>query len=300
MSLTKITKKTTTFKESGSLFDTTRVRADAAPGRHTLNNAPIDAGAFTSVKKSSKPNPKSYLKRGGGVTAKKAAASSPLVASGKVTIVNNTKKKKPEALQRRSNPPNSDFRKFYERGDLPIQINHRGRSEISWKIAVELLDYHHYLPIFFSGLREIEHPYSFLAFEGVKNLLEHGGTKILPVVPQLIIPIKDALNTRDPRIIVKTLKVIMILVKAGNHGNGKENFIGQALVPYYRQILPVLNIFKEKNRNLGDGIEYSQKNAENIGDLIDETLEVLEQNGGDDAFINIKYLIPTYQSTILS
>jgi hypothetical protein len=91
----------------------------------------------------------------------------------------------------------------------------------------------------------------------------------------------------------------MILVKAGNNGS-KENFIGQALVPYYRQILPILNIYKEKNKNLGDGIEYSQKNAVNIGDLIDETLEVLEQNGGDDAFINIKYLIPTYQSTILS
>lgn len=83
--------------------------------------------------------------------------------------------------------------------------------------------------------------------------------------------------------------------------NGKQgNFIGQALVPYYRQILPILNIYKERNRNLGDGIEYSQKNGENIGDLIDECLAMLEQNGGDDAFINIKYLIPTFQSTVIS
>ena len=297
MSLTKVTKRTQKFKESGSLFDTTRTRADAAPGRHTLNKTPIDGSAFTGSKTVGKPNPKKFLKRGGGVGGKKPTPS-PLVSSGKVTIINNTKKKKPESQARRANPPNTDFRKFYERGDLPVQVNHRGQSEISWKIAVELLDYHHYLPIFFSGLRELEHPYSFLAFEGVKNLLEHGGAKILPVVPQLIIPIKDALNTRHPAIIVKTLKVIVILVKAG--ANGKENFIGQALVPYYRQILPILNIFKEKNKNLGDGIEYSQKNATNIGDLIDETLEVLEQNGGDDAFINIKYLIPTYQSSIVS
>ena len=38
-------------------------------------------------------------------------------------------------------------------------------------------------------------------------MLEHGGTKILPVIPQLIIPIKTALNTRDPVVIIIVLKV---------------------------------------------------------------------------------------------
>lgn len=35
--------------------------------------------------------------------------------------------------------------------------------QIAWKVEVDLLDYHHYLPIFFHGLREIEEPYKFLA-----------------------------------------------------------------------------------------------------------------------------------------
>ena len=35
--------------------------------------------------------------------------------------------------------------------------------------------------------------------EGVSDLLDQGGAKILPVVPQLIIPIKTALNTRCVR-----------------------------------------------------------------------------------------------------
>lgn len=52
--------------------------------------------------------------------------------------------------------------------------------------------------------------------------------------------------------------------------------------------------------NLGDGIEYSQRRRENIGDLIDETLEAFERCGGDDAFINIKYMIPTYESRLLN
>ena len=41
-------------------------------------------------------------------------------------------------------------------------------------------------------------------------------------------------------------------------------------------------------------------NGENVGDLIHETLEVLERYGGEDAFINIKYMIPTYESCVLN
>lgn len=135
------------------------------------------------------------------------------------------------------------------------------------------LDYHHYLPIFFDGLRENEEPYRFLAEQGVYDMLEHGGsTKILPVIPQLIIPLKSAclastafyalqrdltffslfvdgtaaLNTRDPLVLVRVLKVIQTLVDSGE-------LIGEALVPYYRQILPVLNIFKNKNGTHGCG-----------------------------------------------
>lgn len=48
--------------------------------------------------------------------------------------------------------------------------------------------------------------------------------------------------------------------------------------------------------NLGDKIEYSQRKNENLGDLIQQTLEILEKNGGEDAYINIKYMIPTYES----
>ena len=36
------------------------------------------------------------------------------------------------------------------------------------------------------------------------------------------------------------------------------------------------------------------------GDLIAETLELFEIWGGEDAFINIKYLVPTYQSATIA
>lgn len=52
--------------------------------------------------------------------------------------------------------------------------------------------------------------------------------------------------------------------------------------------------------NLGDGIDYGQQRRENLGELIMETLEAFELNGGEDAFINIKYLVPVYQSIVIS
>lgn len=196
------------------------------------------------------------------------------------------------ATNRRMIPP-TEFRRFYDRGDLPIALAHRSKSALDWKVEVEKLDYHHYLPIFFDGLREKEEPYRFLAHQGCYDLLKRGGAKILPTIPQLIIPIKTALNTRDPEIIASTLKVLQQLVISGD-------LIGEALVPYYRQILPVFNLFKIRNKNMGDAIDYGQRKRENIGDLIEETLQLFEIHGGEDAFINIKYMIPTYESCVLS
>ena len=48
--------------------------------------------------------------------------------------------------------------------------------------------------------------------------------------------------------------------------------------------------------NIGDSIDYSQQKRQNVGDLVDETLEILERYGGEDAFINIKYMVPSWES----
>jgi hypothetical protein len=58
-------------------------------------------------------------------------------------------------------------------------------------VEIQQLDYHHYLPIFFEGIREKQDPYRFLAVQGVFDMLEKGGAKVLPVIPQLIIPVKS-------------------------------------------------------------------------------------------------------------
>ena len=37
-----------------------------------------------------------------------------------------------------------------------------------------------------------------------------------------------------------------------------------------------------------------------IGDVISDTLEILERCGGPDAYINIKYMVPTYESCVMN
>jgi len=67
---------------------------------------------------------------------------------------------------------------------LPVKLDHSGAlCKILWKVEPEKLDYHHYLPIFFDGLREKADPYRLLAIMGVITLLDKGGNKILPVIP---------------------------------------------------------------------------------------------------------------------
>lgn len=217
---------------------------------------------------------------------------------GKVNSLRKPKDIAPTVVPRAGakNPRNiakSEFRRFYDRGDMPIAIEHGPQNKIYWKVQVEQLDYHHYLPIFFEGIREKQDPYRFLSVQGVFDMLEKGGAKVLPVIPQLIIPIKTALNTRDKEIIGITLKILQALVTC-------SDTIGEALVPYYRQILPMLNLFKSHNDNIGDKIAYSQRKQQNLGDLIQQTLELFEMHGGEDAFINIKYMIPTFESCVLN
>ena len=100
--------------------------------------------------------------------------------------------------------------------------------------------------------------------------------------------------------------------------------MAEAMIPHYRQILPTFGLYKEKHGknwkinftrtnlidliwkfnfylftvNYGEEIDYAQQRGESVPDLVQETLEVFEQYGGEDAFINIKYHVPTYESCV--
>ena len=120
-------------------------------------------------------------------------------------------------------------------------------------------------------------------------MIQAAPEKLLPVVPQLILPINNALGTREPDIICSVLKILQQMLL-------QNPSIGQAFVPYFRSILPVFNLFRSREKNMGDAFDYGQRRRLDLGELIRETLEMFETYGGPDAFINIKYMCPTYES----
>jgi len=293
--------------QSGSCFDQTRPTFGRRPGAHAVSDAPVPKYAAVTQSHlwpAEKPTTDRFLRKGDGARVKSgelfstrgnSGARSESSCAGTTSALSPTRgtiaPPRANAFGRRDNPPDTQFRKFYERGDLPVAVMSSSKNTINWKVDVDKLDYHHYLPIFFDGVREKEDPYRFLAVKGVEDMLRLGGAKILPVIPQLIIPIKTALNTRDPSVVCIVLQLLQKMVVSAE-------LVGEALVPYYRQILPILNVFKNKNVNLGDGIDYAQRKRRNVGELVLETLQLFERYGGDDAFINIKYMVPTYESCV--
>lgn len=74
----------------------------------------------------------------------------------------------------------------------------------------------------------------------------------------------------------------------------KDSRIAVDLVPFFRLLLPSLNLYRDHNVNLRDAIDYDRVGR--LADVIEETLMLLERCGGKDAFVNIKYSIPTYES----
>jgi hypothetical protein len=98
----------------------------------------------------------------------------------------------------------------------------------------------------------------------------------LDVIPHLIGPMKDGLNTRDIAVVTRVLNFLQKFLQT-------HEAAGRLLVPLYRQLLPIMGTFLRCPRD-------------NIGPHVRETLEAMESAGGQEAFTIIKSYIPTYES----
>jgi hypothetical protein len=134
-------------------------------------------------------------------------------------------------------------------------------------------------------------------------------------------PLRSALAIEDQK---KRRAVLVILGKLA-----RVPMCGPALIPYYRQLLPFLRMLAlasaarvlshlmrmPKDRFLGSvrqkgptrpvaataatrGVGEPRWTAETLEDVVEKTLHTLEMQGGRTAYINIKYVIPAYESCI--
>ena len=217
------------------------------------------------------------------------------------------------------------FRQRYDAGEVPARVAHGGGANaIAWRVDPAALDARVYLPLFIDGVRETTHPYRVLAVRGGIELTRACGERaLLEMLPRCALPLRDALNTGDPAVIAVTLELLVEFTRA-------SPAVGEALVPYYRQLLPRLNALKDVDdvyvslARLADARSWRERppranagedendesamlpreteligrgrSKRNIGSLVRRALRALERRGGADALANIKYHIPTYRS----
>ncbi len=60
------------------------------------------------------------------------------------------------------------------------------------------------------------------------------------MIDQRVICEIEALGTKNQEVICNVLKMLQNLIKS-------NEMIGEAMVPYYRQILPIFNLFSQKH-----------------------------------------------------
>ena len=126
------------FKESGSAFDATNFEAikSKAGGHETVPRRDIDVSAFSLSKKTNRMSPLEFTKKrtgnGGTMLPKPEPTPSAFERAEAASLSRKPKMLTAPAFCARPNPPNTELRRFYERGDLPIQIGKAGTSERSF------------------------------------------------------------------------------------------------------------------------------------------------------------------------
>lgn len=222
--------------------------------------------------------------------------------NAKPRIRNAQKKKEQEEVLRLHNEkkipkvdvPESMLPNRYIRGELPCTIEHGTSMYLSWVCPLENLDYEYYLPIFFDGLQVKEPIVRFIARQGIEDMLyasRGNPERIIPVIPMLARPMRNALAKFDIDLLLGTLKALEQLVTC-NEG------IGEVLMPYGKQFLAPMGFFMGMKKNIGDTIDYGQRKGDDIGEEIRKVLELMEERGGPKALRSIQFSIPLYQSCV--
>ena len=219
----------------------------------------------------------------------KADSSIKLPMADKTSKLNRPKQEQPRK-QKTAKSEATDFQKYYSRGDFPISVSFSGANRsLKWLVNPDKIDLARYLPLFLMGLTEEEEPFAFIGEQTSHQAIQANPDKLEEVLPDLVLPIKHSLDSKNSQIVIRGLKVMQTLLQTNKR-------TAELMIPFYKNLLPAFNRHIHHNLNLGDHTEYSQKKRVNVSDLMIETLNIMESNGGPDAFANIKYMLPLYQS----
>jgi Parkin co-regulated protein len=172
--------------------------------------------------------------------------------------------------------PATQFRLMFERGDIPVKVTTAAKTTMKWKIPLSQIDVNKFLPIFIEGMIEQTPPFNFVAYHGTKDLINHLG-KFHDIFPTIVLPIKKLLDCREEETIKKGMEIVKLMINL-------DEKLGIEIVPFFRTLLAGLAVFA---------------NTKELAGEIEDFLRFLERNGGEEAFVNIKYMIPSYDEVTI-
>ncbi|KAF1780183.1 Parkin co-regulated protein [Phytophthora cactorum] len=187
----------------------------------------------------------------------------------------------------------STRRDAYDSGSIPCRINHGSirnslqwtkdpNSELDFKLQVFYTETFAYCPALsyepllikcIEGFLETEHPFVFLARATFRELLklEDAREKTLPILAQVIVPLRGALMAKDDDTFLMGLEATRLL---SDLVEGEMNlYLSKLTQQIHRKLL-----------------------TKQLRVQVEDTLAVLESNGGKEALAIIRSKIPTYVS----
>ena len=189
----------------------------------------------------------------------------------------------------------TEFAKQHKAKALPAEKDNGLTQAIRWKTpgAPEAgVDVAAWLPVFIDGARETTEPLRMIAVQGAKAMMRLSSKRIVPLVPALVAPLRTGLNTFDPSTVAASLDLLRFLLLA------HPRSACEALLACdgFRRMLPVQNLMRKSRVKVRVGYDLKVVGGKQVvlGDLIAETLLLMEKQGGEKGTTLIKSYIPTY------
>ncbi|KAG2486832.1 hypothetical protein HYH03_014515 [Edaphochlamys debaryana] len=153
------------------------------------------------------------------------------------------------------------------------------------------LDVATWLPVFLDGIREYDEPYRFLAVRGSEELLYKAGDTIHTFAESLVLPLKLALDTREPTAVAVALQLMGAALALDPGVAGRW-------VPAYWQFAQVLNLFRARGGALAVDMGYNRRTVATCRQLATDFMTAFELAGGPAATAAVRRYSPSFDPAV--